>query len=155
MNLAWMVANLGTDALQVIQRWIVPVEGRTLTTVVPTALRARRVGEFPSQLDHFKCYEVVKGERIGAVVFLKDQFGVENHVVVGTPKFFCVPVEKSLAGAVLPIQNSEDHLTVYEIMPRRRLVIDQFLAEGQGQLEFAPCEMLCVPSRKEFTGVQE
>ena len=45
MNLAWMVANLGTDALQVIQRWIVPVEGRTLTTVVPTARRARRVGD--------------------------------------------------------------------------------------------------------------
>ncbi|MBC7965231.1 MAG: hypothetical protein H7Z17_04820 [Fuerstia sp.] len=100
---------------------------------------------FPKELDHFKVYEVLKGESVGKTVSLEDQFGIEGKVDVSLPKFFCVPVDKQHGDKLTKIRNGEDHLAVYEIASTSRLTLDQF---GEHKLAFEPCEMLCVPSKK-------
>lgn len=101
--------------------------------------------QFPRRLDHFKVYEVLAGRPPGRVVSLEDQFGRDNAVVVLEPRLFCVPVQKIHNNEPTPIFCPAQHLTVYDIAPRPRSVIDQF---GSRQLEFESCEMLCVPTRK-------
>ncbi len=105
--------------------------------------------EFPKRLDHFKCYEVLEGRAPDRVVSLEDQFGRDNEMRVLKPRFFCVPVEK-LHGSGKPtrIHCPSQHLTVYDVAPRPRVVVDQF---GVRQIEFAPCELLCVPTLKRVT----
>jgi hypothetical protein len=106
-------------------------------------------GKPPRGLDHFKCYEVLESEPVQKVVSLKDQFGIEQRVRVGRPRFLAVPVEKTYQGETVKIQNKEAHLVVYEIprkkTPRKVQAADQF---GQHDFAVSTSELLCVPSLK-------
>jgi hypothetical protein len=99
---------------------------------------------FPT-VDHYKCYEA-KGHAPRETVNLEDQFGKELGVQVGTPAFFCNPVNKNGEG----ILNPEVHLTCYEIKSddgRKRDVVveNQF---GDQTLTVDKPKLLCVPSGK-------
>lgn len=109
------------------------------------AEKKETASSFPKGLDHFKCYIVKKGPTLDVQVSLQDQFGNENSVQVGQARFFCVPVVKVFQGKRFPIQNPADHLTVYDIAQSPRKANDQF---RQFKLVFDPCQMLCVPSKK-------
>ncbi|MHC4406518.1 MAG: DUF7450 family protein [Planctomycetota bacterium] len=113
------------------------------------AKKGKEGGEFPKRLDHYKCYEVIKGEPAQKVVSLEDQFGAERQAKVGRPRLLGVPVEKTYHGKTFEIQNKEAHLLVYDISrkehPREIEVADQF---GERTLVVSFSEFLCVPSIK-------
>ncbi|MCU0874962.1 MAG: hypothetical protein MUE50_21740 [Pirellulaceae bacterium] len=106
-------------------------------------------GQFPSGLDHFKCYQVLDGKPVDKNVSLKDQFAGDKNVPVLRPRWLAVPVQKTYKEETTKIQNKRDHLVVYEI-PRKesqkKLVMkDQF---GNRRLESGERRFLCVPSTK-------
>lgn len=105
--------------------------------------------EPPEKLDHYKCYRVIKGEKVGKVVSLKDQFVSEDEVLVLEPVFFGVPVVKRYNNQIHEINNEKEHLTIYRIVPRKVDVTkgfkDQFLSD---KLEFRNSFALAVPSLK-------
>jgi len=96
------------------------------------------------EIDHFKCYEA-SGDNMDVIVDLEDQFGAEPQVLVGTPRFFCNPVDKNGEGII----NPEAHLTCYEINGDDKkldvLVGNQF---GEQTLKVEVPRLLCVPSEK-------
>ena len=106
--------------------------------------------QFPSGLDHFKCYKVLEGEAIDKGVSLKDQFdGDKNdgdkNVPVLRPRWLAVPVQKTYKEETTKIQNKRDHLVVYEI-PRKEVqkkivMKDQF---GDRRLQVVERRFLCV-----------
>lgn len=72
-------------------------------------------------LEHFKCYEVLKAEFDHASsATLIDQFHVNNpqRVKVGPSVAFCNPTAKYHASNVYPIENKDHHLTVYPTYPQ-------------------------------------
>ena len=113
------------------------------------AKKGKEGSEFPKRLDHYKCYEVIKGEPVQKAVSLEDQFGPDKRVTVGQPRLLGVPVEKTYQGKTFEIQNKEAHLVVYEISRKQDAhkieVADQF---GERTLEVFFSEFLCVPSTK-------
>jgi len=67
-------------------------------------------------IDHFLCYEVVKGESVDEMVNLDDQFTDEPiDLMIREPKYFCNPVAKIHNGVTTPITNPIHHLVFYEI----------------------------------------
>lgn len=87
----------------------------------------------PTNADHYKCYQIVA---LGSVpptpiVTLSDQFQTRSGVGVFSPRYFCVPVRKTHAGTVFPINNPREHLVVYDLSPwtfqRQVITRDQFL----------------------------
>jgi len=121
--------------------------------LVPTQKTSDQGSVFPESLDHYKCYEVIQVNTAPAlpVVTLGDQFGSEQNVQVGRPRFFCLPVRKEREGAEPhDIVNVDDHLAVYEITPeahqREIKTRDQF---GERALKVIRSVLLAVPTEKQ------
>src|SRR5262249_16044742 len=70
----------------------------------------------PSNVSHFKCYEILDSKHYDLTVKLKDQFvpGLSSNILLA--HLFCVPIMKKTApGAQFPIVNPDDHLVIYLI----------------------------------------
>jgi hypothetical protein len=110
-------------------------------------------GAFPDSLDHYKCYEIVNVNTAPPppVVTLGDQFGLEQNVPVGKPRYFCTPVKKEREGEPpVGIQNAADHLAVYDLPPQPHPLDikthDQF---GDRALKVTQSVLLAVPTEKQ------
>ncbi|HEX4494790.1 MAG TPA: hypothetical protein VIE43_03895 [Thermoanaerobaculia bacterium] len=103
----------------------------------------------PEPLDHYKCYRVTSGPPIEASVLLADFFDPADSNRVTVPLFFGVPVEKRYGGLDEPIGAPDDHLTLYEILPKAYVaggtIQDQFRT---GELDILRSRMLAVPTTK-------
>jgi hypothetical protein len=102
--------------------------------------------------DHYKAYLVRDAKPVGKKVALEDPFtGAKGTAVVGRPLYFCVPVEKRHGDRTYPIQNPEDHLTIYELRPSLEskpvnvATQDQFVV---ARFKLGPITLLCVPTLK-------
>ena len=114
-----------------------------LVTAAPMAAQS-------TVLDHFKCYRAWGMDHIEEPVYLEDQFGFVDAVVIEA-QFFCNPVEKWDDGMVPPILNWDHHLTLYSLYhaeePQERIVKveNQF---GTQQLVVSDPVLLGVPTWK-------
>jgi len=100
--------------------------------------------------NHYVCYEALSGFVPSKVVYLIDQWG-NAQVMVLTPKYFCNPAEKRTGGEVYPILDHQAHLTCYFVQnpmiePHSITTYDQF---GFWQTETFENNCLCVPALKE------
>jgi hypothetical protein len=121
--------------------------------LVPAQKTSDPTSAFPSSLDHYKCYEGVNVPTAPTlpVVTLTDQFVTDISLQVGPPRYFCVPVSKQIPGAPPePIKNEKNHLAVYELPPKDKLVEitteDQF---GDKELKVKRLVFLAVPTEKQ------
>jgi hypothetical protein len=109
--------------------------------------------EPPVGLDHFLLYGVIEGPTanpsVNVVVGLNDQFGYEWEVLVTTPIFIGIPVQKTHGGVVMEIEDSETHLVFYEVewgeFETKVQVVNQF---GPQTLDIGGPYLLAVPSKK-------
>lgn len=127
--------------------------------LVPTQKTSDPNSEFPADLDHYRCYEVVQVNTAPAlpVVQLGDQFGTVQNLQVGPPVLFCPPVRKVREGEnPVGIQNADDHLAIYELPPQPVeigiSVTDQF---GERDLQVIRRVFLAVPSEKQVVVVHD
>ena len=111
-------------------------------------------GEPPSNISHFKCYDVRPVKTPKRAVVLRDQFHAEDAVVDG-PRALCTPVEKRTAtGEVFPIvtpPSGVNHLVCYDIIKTNKLTARTVLARTQFGLEEVRVDgarLLCLPSTK-------
>ncbi len=104
--------------------------------------------EYPTDLDHFKCYKV-KGPNVNTIVALKDQFQQANQVTVSSPYLLCNPSYKLHNGNAFPVKHPNAHLVCYWVtvvqFSTRRDIQNQFRSE---ELRMRDPDMLCVPSKK-------
>lgn len=126
--------------------------GASAFLLVPTQKTSDRGSEFPKDLDHYRCYRVVKVNVAPTLpaVRLRDQFG-PSSAQVGGPVLFCNPSRKVREGErPVGVQNADDHLAVYRLPPRavekRIRVRDQF---GDRTLRTTRRVYLAVPSEKQ------
>lgn len=130
-------------------RTLVAVGARWL--LVPTEKVVDSVGlGFPSNLNHFRCYQVV-GEPVDTTVTLADQFSTDT-VRVEHPRYFCNPAEKTLGGVTSPILEPDVHLTCYDIFAPQRVRPTSFGVRNQIEPEdvftITAFQLLCVPAAK-------
>lgn len=127
--------------------------GPALYLLVPSH-KVEEGSTFPSQLDHYKAYQVLEGQLVDKNVALADQIDKQDRVEVTKPALFCVPVAKTVNDKTSRIVNAKAHLTFYDITPRRHRVRktskDQF---GEHQLVLATSVFLGVPTLKLDWGV--
>jgi hypothetical protein len=89
----------------------------------------------PTDEQHFRCYIVSQQTPQPAqTITLEDQFTTApEQVMVGEHVMFCPPTEKTIGDEVFPIEDEEEHYTLYtapsEAAPRDVLVTDQFGTE--------------------------
>jgi hypothetical protein len=82
---------------------------------------------------------------------LEDQFTLANPqpATVLRPRLFCNPTEKAHGGAVVPIQNPQNHLLCYTMttpdIPAEARVLNQF---ENDLFSLAKPDLLCVPTAK-------
>jgi hypothetical protein len=89
--------------------------GRTYGLLAPTQKEEKGSG-FPTNLDHYKVYQVVHGQPLQKAVKVEDQFGAgETRIVY--PIFFAVPVKIWYEGQTYEIHNDKAHLVIYRIFP--------------------------------------
>ncbi len=121
--------------------------GRACALLVPT-WKVEKGSAFPKKLDHYKVYQVLRGEDVEPRVSLKDQFGSDKPEVYA-PMFFAVPVTKWAGGKTYKIQNEKAHLLIYRIDPgmnqRTIKTSDQF---GRRYVQVFRSVLLGVPSLK-------
>lgn len=125
------------------QKWLL---GQPVYICVPTH-KIREGLSFPSELNHFKAYKVLRWEFEARSVKLKDQFHrayFEGRV--RQPLYFCNPVVKN-RGKII---NKDFHLACYLVdtkgIPLRRIKIkNQF---GTDILQMKGGRVLCVPTKK-------
>ncbi len=115
--------------------------------MVPTQKEGYR-SSFPKDLDHYRCYRVIRSRPVEAKVRLRDQFG-EEETIIGRARYLCVPVSKNGT----EIKNSKDHLVAYRIRERvgyrqRVRIANQFTAYHPIAVTLTRSVWLCVPSRK-------
>ncbi|HEX6904226.1 MAG TPA: hypothetical protein VF789_31240 [Thermoanaerobaculia bacterium] len=120
--------------------------------LVPTHKTSHAGSQFPKNLDHYKCYEVITVNTAPTlpVVKLGDQFGSRTGQV-GKPLFFCTPVRKQRSDEKPPeLFDAKTHLAIYALpaMPRAVSIKtrDQF---GPRQLNVLRSVMLAVPTEKQ------
>jgi hypothetical protein len=109
--------------------------------------------EPPVGLDHFLLYGVIEGPTanpsVNVVVGLNDQFGYEPEVLVTTPIFIGIPVQKTHDGVVTEIEDPEAQLVFYETewgeFETKVQVVNQF---GPQTLAIGGPYLLAVPSKK-------
>lgn len=127
--------------------------GPALYLLVPSH-KVEEGSTFPSQLDHYKAYQVLEGQLVDKNVVLADQIDRQDRVEVTKPALFCVPVAKTVNDKTSRIVNAKAHITLYDITPRRHRVRktskDQF---GEHQLVLATSVFLGVPTQKLDWGV--
>lgn len=128
--------------------------GKTIGFLAPTQ-KFEQGSQFPKELDHFKVYLVLKGKGIDKEVKLKDQFG-DGEVEVCDPLAFAVPVRKQHGQNSFDIHNTDAHLLIYRITPRKLeksvLIRDQF---GRRQIHVYRSVLLAAPSKKQRWQVQD
>ena len=90
--------------------------GRTYGLLAPTQ-KVERGSSFPERLDHYKFYQVLRGEPLGREVVLEDQFGRQKTEIFD-PFFFAVPVQKWFEGETHRVHNEKTHLVIYRIYPK-------------------------------------
>src|SRR5262245_43240003 len=104
------------------------------------------------KLDHFWCY-IVSSQTPNAAIqaSLEDQF--QTVVVsVGEPLQFCNPVQKTIEEVITPIEELNNHLTMYNLLnaaplsaPRTFIATNQF---GQAQFTVDKATIIMVPTQK-------
>lgn len=121
--------------------------------LVPTQKTSHPGSEFPRDLDHYRCYRVVRVNTAPAlpVVQVGDQFETVGGLQVGPPVLFCNPARKVREGEPpVGVQNADDHLAVYSLPPatveRGIAVRDQF---GDRDLRVRRRVLLAVPTEKQ------
>ena len=91
------------------------ITGRAVALLAPT--QKREAGSvFPEHLDHYKVFQVLRGEPVGANLALEDQFG-KTETEVFYPRFFAVPTTKMWEGQTFKINNEDAHLLIYIVHP--------------------------------------
>lgn len=127
--------------------------GEARYLLVPTQKLSDPHSEFPKDLDHYRCYEVVRINTVPPlpVVQLGDQFETVFGLQVGDPVYFCPPVRKVREGEdPIDIQDAENHLTIYRLPPqaheREITVLDQF---DKREVRVLRRVFLAVPTIKE------
>jgi hypothetical protein len=111
----------------------------------------------PSNENHFRCYIVSQQTPQPAqTITLEDQFTTEPEaVMVGEPVMFCAPTAKTVGTEVSPIEDEEEHYTLYtapsEASPRNVLVTDQFGTDAPWQVTTP--KYVLVPTAKTIGGV--
>lgn len=84
---------------------------------------------------HYKAYRVAQGSSIHHTVIVIDALGQES-VALGSPEYYCVPVEMQHGRSNASVIDAANHLIVYRISPRRDLNLetvtlgDQFTEES-------------------------
>jgi hypothetical protein len=110
----------------------------------------------PSNENHFRCYIVSQQTPQPAeTITLEDQFTTApEQVTVGEPVMFCAPTEKTHGQDVFPIEDEEEHYTLYnapsEASPRDVLVTDQFAEDAPW--EVTTPKYVLVPTAKTIGG---
>jgi len=107
--------------------------GLAMAPIVAMVLVAAPVSaQPPSDENHFRCYIVSQQmPQPAAMITLDDQFtdGPEA-TMVGEPVMFCPPSEKTIGEAIFPIEDEQEHYTLYtapgQAEPRTVLITDQF-----------------------------
>ena len=116
----------------------------------------------PTDVDHYKCWTVANSRVKPQIAYLQDQFDLagipgtsaltHETVAVGRPEWFCNPTRKIHAGVSDGIDNTNNHLTCYQIkdvvddpdVTRAVVVTNQF---GEDQtLKVTTPRDLCVPT---------
>jgi hypothetical protein len=111
----------------------------------------------PVSENHFRCYIVSQQTpQPAATITLEDQFTTAPQTVsVGEPVMFCAPTAKSVGGVLFPIEDEEEHYTLYTApgvaSPRTIFVTDQF-GEGVRWRVTTP-KYVMVPTAKTIGGV--
>jgi hypothetical protein len=111
----------------------------------------------PSDENHFRCYVVSQQTPQPAVaITLEDQFSAEPQpTTVGEPVMICAPTEKVVGEEVFPIEDEEEHFTLYnapsEASPRVVFVTDQFGTDVPWRITTPKYVM--VPTAKTIGGV--
>lgn len=106
-------------------------------------------GQVPPR-NHYKCYDC-SGPPVLFQLRLFDQFGPWD-VQVGTPRWWCNPVEKQVAGQPPhPIFDPNQHYICYDFQPpdpaiHPATITDQFV--NQANVQLGPSQWLCVPTYK-------
>jgi hypothetical protein len=107
--------------------------------------------------NHFRCYIVSQQTPQPAVaVTLEDQFTTAPvPVMVGEPAMFCPPTTKTVGDEVFPIEDEEEHYTLYTApsaaAPRNIFVTDQFATDAPWQVTTP--KYIMVPTAKTIGGV--
>jgi hypothetical protein len=106
-------------------------------------------------LDHFKCYRTEGTEPVDVQVFLQDQFGDTNGLVLEAVRF-CNPIQKIHDDQVTRVKNRHAHLTLYRLdvdrdVPRRVVNVSNQFGKEQ-RIEVAEPLFLAVPTQKRFPG---
>lgn len=110
----------------------------------------------PADLNHFKCY-LAKGASLNAAVTLEDQFETTDLLVV-EPVLFCNPVKKTVGTTITDIEDSEAHLTCYNLKLATQIGFSTQINIGTvnqfNHIDVEPFtvvtdeRVLCVPSNK-------
>jgi hypothetical protein len=128
-----------------------------VSLVVLIATPAPAPAQPPSRENHFRCYVISQQTPQPAVaVTLEDQFMTEPvPTTVGEPVLFCVPTEKTVGEEVFPIENEEEHFTLYNApataTPQDVFVTDQFGTAVPWKITTP--KYLMVPTAKTIGGV--
>jgi len=115
----------------------------TLVALLPTTASAQDL----SQVDHYKCYDVVYADPTQQVPLkLGDQFGFTSNEVLD-PVYLCNPVSKNGE----PILYPEVHLVCYRIIQEQPDPVRSVLISNQFHditMRVKDGRLLCVPSKK-------
>jgi hypothetical protein len=165
--------QFGASTLQVEFPIGLCVPTQKLTVQLPGAT-PQPGGDFPKNLDHFKCYQVI-GQPVNERVELQDQF---DRLVFGTDHFedvdvlqpvaLCNPTRKvvfrgftaatltssAIKWDVTAVKHPAAHLVCYFIEEPETIVANLVIRNqfGQQQLFAGASEFLCVPSLKREVG---
>jgi len=115
--------------------------------LVPTE-KIEKGSQLPETLDHYLCYQRIKGERTTKTVTLGDQFQKEVSTKATGPEYFCVPCSKDGK----EIKNKADHLAVY-VLGRGKSAGKSISIQNQfGDQSFDVKDQifLLVPSKKKY-----
>ena len=148
----------------VTQNWLVSVDnqfGRDVLTVTGPVMLAvptwKEEHGFPAWLDHYLLYKVIEGADVQEVVDLEDQWHKESQVEVHRPVYFANPAGKASPyvdwgpGMPLIIENTEDHMVLYEIVgetfQKDVKILNQLHQQWQ-TISVEEAQFLAVPTEK-------
>lgn len=100
--------------------------------------------------NHYKCYDCTGNDVNVTGVTMIDQFG-SNIANISTPRWFCTPTEKRVAGVLYRIIDPNRHYVCYIYSPPHSPLItadvtDQFI--NRERVTFSGSKIFCVPTEK-------
>ncbi|HEX9667380.1 MAG TPA: hypothetical protein VGA95_12605 [Thermodesulfobacteriota bacterium] len=119
---------------------------RKLSALLVPTEKIEKNSQFPKNLDHYLCYQVVTGFDRSKQITLDDQFQEKVTTSAGGPEYFCNPSSKNND----PIKNNEDHLAVY-VLGRGKEVDKEITIKNQFKkqsLKVLDQVFLLVPTKK-------